>query len=324
MNETEKILELLSKKDLTTDEQSYLADAFNTNPDIKKYKAIYDLLNDMKNKFHLSSELISEYVLYKNNLPLEDKSVLKLVPHIEEHINQCSKCRKEFELFNEEYNSIDNFIDKTIVAKETVKNISGNEEKTPKVFSLFTTKYFYAAAALIAIFTFSIFTTSKLLVPSYKNVSELNEFNYSTSRGRVATNFHNGLKALQDDNFSEAIFELKSDIKTNPNDETIFYTNYMLGLVYLKKSESDLFGLFTTFNQRDLDSSIAYLKRTVTMNRSDAFQNITLNAYYYIGKDYMLKDDFINAKKYLQIVLNNGGGYSANAKELLEIINQKL
>ncbi len=320
MNRTDEILELLAKKELTIEEKNYLSDSFNKYPELKKYVAIYNLLGDMKNRFHLNSDLISEYVLYKNNLPLEDDSLIKFIPQMENHISKCTKCQEEFELFNEEYNEIDNYLTQNIEQK----TVTADEQKSPKIFSLFTTKYIYAAAAVIAFFTFSLFTTSQLIVPSYKNISELSSLNYSTTRGRVSSDFHNGLKALSDGNYNEAIAQLNSDLVNNADDKTIFYTNYILGLVYLQKSESDFLGMFTSFDTKDINNSISNFKEVIIKNNSGSFSNITFNSYFYIGKGYMLIDDFTNAKTYLKTVIDNRGSYTKKAQELIDIINQKL
>ncbi len=320
MNRTEKTLELLSKEILTTDEQTYLSDSFDKDPELKKYQALYNLLDDMKNSFHLNSDLISEYILYKNNLPLEDDNITRFIQHIKNHISKCTNCKDEFELFNEEYNEIDNYLNQSIVEK--VKPSA--TQWAPQIFNIFSTKYIYAAAAVLALFTFSIFTTSKLLVPSYKNISELSNLNYSTTRGRVTPDFHNGLKALSIGNYSEAISQLQNDIKNNNNDKTIFYTSYMLGLVYLEKSESDFFGLFKSYDEDDINNSIANLKQAIKINNSAAFLNITLNSYFYIGKAYLLKDDFVNAKIYLQTVIDKKGSYLNEARVLIEIIDQNM
>jgi len=317
MNTKEKILELLSKENLTNEESSFLLDSLNRNPGLKKYKAIYNLLGDMKNSFHLNSDLISEYILYKNNMPLEESSIIKFIPEIEKHLSKCDKCRKEFELFNEEYNEIDNYLNQKIERKESKESF--------KIFELFTTKYIYVAAAVIAFFTFSLFTISNLTLPSYKNTSELSELtNYSTTRGRVSQEFHNGLQALSDENYGKSIELLRDDIKNNSGDETIFYTNYMLGLIYLKKSESDFLGLFKSFNETDIDSSIANFEKAIRKNNSGSFLNITYNSYFYIGKDYLIEEIFTEAKKYLQIVVDKKGSYTKQAKELIELIEQKI
>jgi tetratricopeptide (TPR) repeat protein len=323
MSKSEKILELLTKDNPTNEEKKYLLESFDKEPELKKYESIFNLLNDMKNSFHLDSDLISEYVLYKNNLPLEDDSILKFIPRIEKHIAKCSQCQEEYKLFNEEYNEIDNYLNENI-GKNVEDKTSISENNSAKIFSLFTNRYIYTAAAVIALFTFSVFTTSSFISPSYKNINELNSLNYSTTRGRVTPDFHSGLIALSNEKYNEAIAKLEQDIKNNADDKTIIYTNYMLGLVYLQKSESDFLGMFRTFDAEDIHNSIANFKEAISKNNSESFFNITLNSYFYIGKGYLLLDDFENAKVYLQNVVDNKGSYTKEAKEIIEIINNKM
>lgn len=325
MTTQEKTLNLLTKEHLTPDENSFLLEAINNNHELKKYKVIYNLLRDMGTRFHLNSDLISEYVLYKNEKPLEDSSLIKFVPQIENHISNCGKCREEFELFNEEFNDIDIYIAQEFEQKEKTSEVKNSVTKPIMIFNLFTTKYIYAAAAIIAFFTISLFSISELTSVSYKDLSELSDLSdYSTTRGRISPDFFNGIKAFSNENYSEGITLLRNDIQNNPGDETIFYTNYMLGLIYLHKSESNFLGLFKSYNQTDIDSSISNFKQTISRNNSGAFLNINLNSYFFIGKGYLINDNFTEAKEYLQIVVNKKGSYSRQAQELIELIDQEI
>ncbi len=323
MKTKEKILELISKENLTKEEKNFLLKSLTEEPELSKYKVIYNLLSDMKNRFHLDTELISEYVLYKNNLPLEDESLLKFIPEIEKHISQCSKCKKEFQLLNEEYSEIDNYLTRQFEKKE--ENLAKETTTLSAInfINSFAAKRVYAFAAVIAFFAISLFTVSQLTVPAYKNISELSALDdYSTTRGRMSPEFQNGLQALSQEDYEEAIKNFKNDVKNNFNDRTIFYTDYMLGLIYLKKSESDFLGLFTSFNKEDLEKSIIYFNDVVKKNNSGSFNNITYNAYFFLGKSYLLKDNFKEAKKYFQLVIDNRGSYSKKAEELLKSIEQ--
>ncbi len=319
MTNQEKILDLLLKENLSSDEKKILMDTLANDSSLANYKVIYEMLNNLKINIHLNSDLVSEYVLYKSNLPLEDSSIIKFIPQIEKHISTCSKCMQEFNMFNEELIEIDSYITPKFESK------TSQTTKQTKVYSLFTKKYFYAAAAAIAFLTFTLFDVSQLTVPSYKNISELSELtNISSTRGRVSSDFHNGIRALNDGNYNDAITMLREDIKINANDETIFYTNYMLGLIYLKKSEVNFLGLFKSFSQTDLDSSISNFELAISKNNLEAFSNINYNSYFYIGKVHLMSENFEEALKYLQVVVDKRGSYSKNAEELIEIIKSKM
>ncbi|PIQ09015.1 MAG: hypothetical protein COW71_08770 [Ignavibacteriales bacterium CG18_big_fil_WC_8_21_14_2_50_31_20] len=324
MTTQEKIIELITKENLTDTEKNFLLNSFKEIPELNNYEIVYNLLHDMQNIFHLNSNLISEYVLIKNNLPLEDSANIQFIPIIEKHITKCSKCRKEFELFNQEFEEINSFVGKTFEQNNEAKERKAVTEKPNNIFNLFSTNYVYAAAAVIAFFTISLFTISEIIVPPYENLSELSELtNYSTTRGRVSQDFYDGIKALQGENYNMAIDFLRNDIKNNSDDETIFYTNYMLGITYFEKSESSFWGLFNSYNSTYLDSSIANFEITINKNNSELFSNINYNSYFYIGKAYLLDSNFDEAKKHLQIVVDNKGSYLKEAQTLIEIIDSK-
>ncbi len=324
MTNEEKIIELLMKNSFTIEEESFLNNELSDNKEFAKFKVIYNLLNNVGNSFHLTSDLIAEYVLYKNGLPAQDKSIIKLLPKIEKHITNCDKCKNEFELFNGEYINIDSYISEKLSKSEADEILQLKENSTQKTFKLFTKKYYFAAAAAIVLFMFSVFDFSQYTVPSYKNLSQISELSdFSFTRGRVSLDFYNGLKALDNNDYKTAIEMLQTDIRNNSNDQTIFYTNYILGLIYLKKSESNFLGLFKSFNYSDVDSSIANFRRSITKNKSSSFANINYNSYFYIGKAYLLKNDFQNAQSNLQVVMNNKGEYYKNAKDLISKIQSE-
>ena len=91
----------------------------------------------------------------------------------------------------------------------------------------------------------------------------------------------------------------------------------MLGLTYIKSAESNFIGLFESYNPENVEKGIAHLLTAVEMNNTGNFQNISLNAYYYIGKAYILIDKIDDGRKYLNLVIENKGSHLKEAKELI-------
>ena len=56
---------------------------------------------------------------------------------------------------------------------------------------------------------------------------------------------------------SSAIQYLNDDVNKNQNDESIFYTHFVLGITYVNKAESDFLGLFKSFNKEDVEKGIS-------------------------------------------------------------------
>ncbi len=321
MDNKEKILELLSQKQLTEDEKKLLEDALIKQPELQEYQIISNKLNDISSRFHLNNALLSKYVLYLNNIPVEDTNFKILIPQIEKHISTCSDCQKEFENLNEEYSDVDDYLSDQIKSEKHVTSKPAGKKSLFGMFNSVYVNYSFASLIVVIILYFSLFTISELATPSYKKLKDLNELNdFSSNRGRISTHFQNGLAAIKENDYAKAVTIFNEDIKQNPSDETIFYTHYILGLAHLKKSESAFLGLFNSFDQSEIDKAIANFNKAVEKNNSGLFTNITYDLYYFLGKAYLLKDDFENAGSYLNMVIEYKGSYYNDAISLMELI----
>ena len=104
----------------------------------------------------------------------------------------------------------------------------------------------------------------------------------------------------------------------NQKDESIFYTHFVLGITYVNKAESDFLGLFKSFNKEDVAKGIENFEKSIELNKSGKFDNLKLDANYYIGKSYLMIDDKSSARKHLQSVVDGKGSYYKKAEELLK------
>ena len=116
---------------------------------------------------------------------------------------------------------------------------------------------------------------------------------------------------------------LNKDIAENPESKTIFYSHYILGLIYLQNSESNILGLVKIYNGEELKKGIEQLEIAVNKNRGSQFKNINLNAYFFIANAYLALDNIKKAKSYLELVRSGKGGYMRNAEELLDSFASK-
>ncbi|MCK7526438.1 MAG: hypothetical protein MZV64_56980 [Ignavibacteriales bacterium] len=65
---------------------------------------------------------------------------------------------------------------------------------------------------------------------------------FYTTRGRTSELFQRGLDAIDRKDYDSAIQYLNDDVNKNQNDESIFYTHFILGITYVNKAESDFLG----------------------------------------------------------------------------------
>lgn len=314
MSELEKIIELLEKEFLTREELEYLNNALTNNPEAKKIKKTYQRLKKSLNlNGHIDNEILAEYVLYKNNLSSE-RLIVIFSDKIENHIRNCAKCGQLFKELNLEYTDVDNFVAGLITDEQFEA-----KGKTGTVNNFRHLKYMITSGAAVVIIYFGLLLLSLITTPDYKK-SFLNDEDFYTSRGRTSEYFQRGLDALDNKNYDDAINYFYDDLNQNTEHKSIFYTHYILGLTYISKAENDFIGLFKTYNREDIIRGIKNIKQSIDLNKSGSYENLKLDAHFYIGKAYLLIDEISSAKEHLILVVDKKGSHYKKAEELLKIL----
>ncbi|MBU1100556.1 MAG: hypothetical protein KKA84_09145 [Bacteroidetes bacterium] len=322
MTDKEKILDLLSRDNLSEDEKIIFDELIRSNSDLAEYQSFYKVVAELVSNVHPDSGMLSEYVLYQNNLS-ENADISRVIPKIENHLLSCEKCRFEHELFKEELTEIDKFVSLQL-EDESDKNLP-IENKMMVFLNQSYQRYAFAATILIAVIYFSLFTYSNFTTPGYMNFSASSELaEFSTSRGRTSDLFQKGVQSLSELDIENAIVNFEKDIEQNRNDKTVFYTYYLLGMVQLEYSVSTTLGLFKTYDDKMLSNSITNLLSSIEFNNSDSFMNIKFNSYYHLARAYLLGGNHEDALKYLRLVIENKGSYQYEAKEILNEVVTKL
>ncbi len=319
MENKDKLFELLQKERLSSEEENAIKQIIETDTDAKEfYLAHQKIKNTLASPInHISYDEIADYLLVQNNNEPEDKNIYAKIPFIEMHIRECSKCREEFQTFNEEFTEIDNTVKSELPA--SVENVPERkiEEKIIHKRPAFS-KYIYVGLLLAAFAYGGMFIFSQIITSSNYSIAALKgNDDYYITRGRGTEYFQKGLNALDDKNYSQTIEYLKDDIDANPKDETIFYSYYVIGLTYLETAPKSFIGLFPAFNQVKVEAGINNLEKSIQLNNSGRYENINLDSYYYLGKASLMKNDRESAQKYFKIVVEKHGSKMSEAKSLL-------
>ena len=312
MNNYEKLIEIFEKNNLSSEEENYIKKLCDDDIEARKISSVYKNLKSSKKKSpEISNALLPDYILYINGFEPENKSIVALIPEIEKQIRASEYLKKEFEKLNKEYSEVDNFISQAFSKQEPAKlrhRTFYNRFKIP----------IYSVSSLALIYII-LFTAINILSPGYKkNIILYDNSDKSYSRGRVSESFQQSLLFINNNDYETAVELLNKDISENPESKTIFYSHYILGLLYLQNSESGFIGLVKTYNEDDLKNGIEQLKTAVNKNMDGQFKNINLNAYFFIANAYLALDEIEKAKPYLELVKDEKGGYMKNAENLLD------
>jgi tetratricopeptide (TPR) repeat protein len=319
MEKFDKILELLEKPTLTNEELKFIEQLAQSDEEIKSFVSIYNKLNSLlSGKGHIPTELLASYVLHETEGKFSDKVVSILSAKIKSHLKECNECTVTYNDFFKEYSLIDDHV-----------NRSSREELPPSVekrisVSLFykssALRYAFAAMTFLIVSYFGLYFITSSNVPEYKKnlFQNQNDDSYKT-RGRTSPLFQQGLNAIDKGDYSNAIEFLSEDIKEHQNEESIFYTHYIIGITYLKASESDFIGLFKNYDNEKVSLSISNLRQSIDKNDSGNYEGLKLDSYYYLGRAYLLIDDNDSAITSLKKVIEGKGRF---LKESSEMINQ--
>lgn len=316
MNDFEKIIELLDKDFMSEEERLLLNDLINKDQEAKKiHDAYLNLKSSLNKDEHIDEELMAEYVMYKNNLSSE-RLIILLANKVEDHIRKCVHCEKLFTGLNAEYCDVDSFVSQSLV--EQVTQEKPTQSKGFFLFNNFSAaKYAFASLAAVVVLYVGLFAVSSFTTPDYKK-SFLDGEDFYTTRGRTSELFQRGLDAIDRNDYESAIKFLTDDVSNNKSDESIFYTHFILGITYVNKAENDFLGLFKSFNKEDVKRGIENFEKSIALNNSGKFDNLKLDAHYFIGKSYLMIDEKTSARQHLQLVVDEKGSYYKKAEELLK------
>lgn len=318
MSELQKIIDLLDKETLTEEEKKYLSEKAGSDDETAKIITMYKKLKEVAAaSSHPDEELIGEYILYKND-DGNNKLFISLVPKIEEHLRKCSKCTELFKNLNSEYYELKSFVDNRFPEKEPDKE----HEKQVRLKTPSYVRYFVTAILVIGFLYLGTFMVTSMFTPDYKRSAFNFDDRVSVTRGRTSENFQRAVEAIENENYSDAINYLEQDISQSSNNNSIFYSHYILGLTYLKKSESNTLGIINSYDNEEIGKGIEHLKQSISLNNSGSFDNINLDSHYFIGKAYLLLDDETSATDHLRTVVENKGSYYKEAEDLIRIISQ--
>lgn len=312
----QKILTILAKDIVTKQDKDEIDRLVSADAEAKEFFNKYNRLNDLvKASSHISQDDLADYVLFKNNNPGKnfDPSRIKF---IEEHIRKCARCSSEFLKLSEEYTSASGFISSNLQKSKT--DIHPAYRTGLFFFQKKLFRYSFAAVTAVVVLFFSLSVISQFVTPKNVKLAKTEDSSlFYVTRGRASDEFQKGLLALGEKKFDTAINFFEADVNNNKNDETIFYTHYILGLTYLEISEKDFLGLFPSYSESDVNKAVANFKECIAKNSSGNFPDITSNSYYFLAKADLMLGKTVEAKKNLEMVIGMKGSKIDRAKELL-------
>lgn len=315
-----EIINILEKEEITEQEDEFLQKLASKDIDIKYFIDIYIKLEEvLKSSSHLDIEILSEFILYYDG----DMEAATYIPYItdmiEDHLTACTKCNLEYINLNKEFDQLEDYLSKSITVTDDYEY-----EKEPSIFSRLKYTNFRAAisAVILLLVTYvgMMLTSNYTTLPYKENIFKFKE-NYDVFvEERPVELFWKSLNALDRNEYETSIGYLTEDIIKHPKDSTIFYSHYLLGIAYLKSSENNILGTFTSYDHIRVSQGIENLLLAVNQNSHGQNKQLNIDAHYCIAKGYLAIDEVDLAIEHLEIVINEGGKYYSDSIRILKAI----
>lgn len=319
LNENE-IIKIITEQNIPDSEKDELIAKLKNDHESKEILKIVREIEKLSNSGHIDSELLAEYILYQNG---DEEAGEKIIYHsrqIENHLSECEKCNAEYKLLRSELTEIDEFLD-TQIQKTVNAKIKEAGKFSFKNFIWGKYKLAIGTAAAIILLLGSLTTISEITTPRFVKVTSSFEYNdFSSTRGRNSASFAKAVDALENENFEQAVTYLTEDINKNEDELTIFYSYYILGIIHVSQSKSDIAGLLVSYNNNELKNAIEDFQKSIELNKSGLFNNINANSYFFIGQANLLLNQIEAARENLSKSVNLGSEFSNQANELLNSI----
>ncbi|HKI79508.1 MAG TPA: hypothetical protein VKA26_13280 [Ignavibacteriaceae bacterium] len=313
-NNISKIESLLAKDKLSAEDNELIKKIVSNDAEAKDFYEKYLRIGDfVKNSSHLSEEEIGNYLLFKGKNSGQIKLNGAEVNKIEKHIKECDKCSKIYLELDEELKDISTFVTEKFEGSDSSLS---NQIQLPTRNKLI--RYYLVPIISIAVIYAILFVTSIFVTPKTTKLAGIDEntVNYVT-RGRASNEFQKGLAALDSKDYPDAVNYFISDAENNPDDETIFYSHYVLGLTYLEMSERDFVGLFPSFDKGNVTSAIESFNKCINKNNSGSYPDITASSFFFIGEAELMLGNNKAAIENFRKVIDLKGSKIDKAKKLL-------
>lgn len=319
-----KIIRILEKEEITQEEEQYLDQRSNEDINIKYFIEIYAKLEDIVNSSaHIDSEILSEFILYYDGDMEAAEYIPIITDKIEDHLSECSKCNTQYIKLIKEYDDLDDYISKSLTTSEDIEF-----EDEPSIFArIRKTNFktaFTAVILLVITYTGMMLTSNYTTLPYKKNIFEFKDDFRALKNKRTEETFSKGIDALSSEDYETAIGYFREDVIKHSIDSSIYYAHYLLGISYLKSSENNILGTFTSYDHIRTGEGIQNLLLALKENPAGENSRLSKDAHYYIAKGYLAIDEIDLAIEHLQIVIDMRGSYYSDAVKIIASIEESI
>ncbi|MCK6615318.1 MAG: hypothetical protein L6Q47_13845 [Ignavibacteriaceae bacterium] len=308
MSETKKSPEDILAELSSEDAEKLLSAPPEDNPELKEFSAVYQRARQEFSKGnHPDVMELAEYIIAES--AGEDFRARGLFTGIQKHLEVCPLCKAEYHSLLEDLPQQ--------VHQEKTPTVPVRRGKKNKLSFSKIVYYPVRIAAVFLLGWLAVYSASELSMPETIRYGSADITPDGVSRALTSDTFSETHTLVSEERYDEAISLLLRQIEEEPDGASAFYLHYTAGKLYLLSAQSDLFGMFTSYDDEKVSLAQKEFQLAIEKNYSGKYENISYDASFYLAKTYILQNNFSKGKELLEYVAGTRGSKSREAAELL-------
>jgi hypothetical protein len=308
MSETKKSPEEILAGLSDEDAGKILSNPPDEDQNLKEYSSVHQKVEKAFSKErHPDVMELAEYIVAET--AEEDISGSGLFTGIKKHLEVCPICKAEYHSLTEELPQP--------AKKEERATVPVRSRKKKKLSFAKIIYYPVRIAAVFLLGWLAMYSASELSKPEAIRYGSADITPDGVSRALTSDTFSETHTLVSEERYDEAIRLLLSKIDEEPDGTSAFYLHYTTGKLYLLSAQSDILGMFTSYDDEKVELARKEFHLAIEKNYSGKYENISYDASFYLAKTYILQNDFSRGKELLEYVAGTKGSKSREAAELL-------
>jgi tetratricopeptide (TPR) repeat protein len=287
---------------------------------------------------HVADELLTRYGIFLSNPQEPDYDGSRLaseeIAGIKQHLQKCHVCQQRVDAIVQEFREIDRYLEQAgvpalIVGKKPawaaiqqlaakwldwISSFLKSTVSVPKFYPVAATAF---AVILILAWTSPLFRGSEY---KYHQLASLEVENAAfLTRDAEFQNMSDGLYAFEQGRYAQALEKLEQFIANNPEHRALDYAHYVAGLTCLLQAKNDFLGRFQAYDSSLVQRGIKHLQAAI--QHSDNLR-VKEDAYWFIGKAYLMKQQAKAAKAAFEKVQEMNGKRFQAAQKIIAAIEE--
>ena len=286
-------------------------------------------LRTLGTPLHVEGERLTRFGIYRAAPTEPDYDQARLsgqeIQQIESHVRECPRCRLAVDSITTQYHEMDRFLVEAGIPPlpftqpswwVSLRDGLARALSQARNVLIFPPSY-PAGVAFGVLLGIVVVWMGPWLRDPYHQLTLVEATETSFLTRDAGSSLADGISLMNQGRYSEAIPLLEPFSDGEADDRLRNYAHYLSGLAWVYEAKTEVFGRVLAYNESRLDRAVEHLQ---TVTESSQNGRVLEDAYWLLGKAYLMKQDADRAIEALTEIEHIEGRRAVEARQLIEAI----